>query len=281
MPKLYTLYGKYDTVVRVANISCLQYVVCHIAYHFRNKMGRRCCVTGYKSGYETSDKICMYHLPKDSEERERWLKSIPRDNIPQSKDIVLCEKHWPINFEKVLVYGKYRPAVPPTVFNCIPKSLVPTTISKKRVTQRAISSKRNLTVDELDEFTKTDFVAKFDVEALLKKVNSTLFRSQVISFVSNSSIVIQSSNIKSGIPLFTLNRHNNFKFDCYRLGVRYFNPSLSQNKIVKMNRWSVLEEAFNYLSKVETSHKNEVLNDNRDAMSSASSVGSIVYSPAT
>ena len=82
----------------------------------------------------------MYRLPKDSEERERWLKSIPCDNMPQSKNTVVCEKHWPINFEKVLVYGKYRPAVPPTVFNYIPKSLVPTTISKKRVTQRAISS---------------------------------------------------------------------------------------------------------------------------------------------
>ena len=244
-------------------------------------MGRKCCVTGCRSGYESRDKICMYRLPKDSEERERWLKSIPCDNIPQSKDIVVCEKHWPINFEKMLVYGKYRPAVPPTVFNCIPKSLVPTTISKKRVTQRAISSKRNLAVDELDEFTKTDLVAKFDVEVLLRKINSTLFHSQVTLFVSDSSIVIQSSNIKSGIPLFSLNWHSNFKFDCYHLGVRYFIPSLSQNKIVKMNRWSVLEEAINYLSKVETSHKNEVLNDYRDAMSSASSFGSVVYSPTT
>ena len=209
------------------------------------------------------------------------MKSIPRDNIPQSQDTVVCEKRWPINFEKVLVYGKYRPAVPPTVFNCIPESLVPTTISKKRVTQRAISSKRNLAVDELDEFTKTNLVAKFDVEVLLRKINSTLFRSQVISFVSDSSIVIQSSNIRSGIALFSLNWHSNFKFDCNHLGVRYFIPSLSQNRIVKMNRWSVLEEAINDLSKVETSHKNKVLNDYRDAMSSASSVGSIVYSPAT
>ena len=153
-------------------------------------MGRKSCVTGCRSGYESSDKICMYRLLKDSEEREKWLKSFPCDNILQCKDTVVCEKHWPINFEKVLVYGKYQPAVPPTVFNCIPKSLVPTTISKKRVTQRAISSKRNLAVDELNEFTKTDLVAKFDVEVLLRKINSTLFHSQVISFVSDSSIVI-------------------------------------------------------------------------------------------
>ena len=222
----------------------------------------------------------MYCLPKGSGERERWLKSIPLDNIPQSKDTVVCETHWPINFEKGLVYGKYRPAVPP-VFNCIPKSLVPTIISKKRVTQRAISSKRNLAVDELDEFTKTNLVAKFDVEVLLRKINLTLFHFQVISFVSDSSIVIQSLNIKSGIELFSLNWHSNFKFDCYHLGVRYFIPSLSQNKIVKMNRWSVLNEAINYLSKVETSNKNKVLSDYRAAMFSASSVGSKVYSPAT
>ena len=149
------------------------------------------------------------------------------------------------------------------------------------MSQRAISSKRNLAVNELDEFTKTDLVTKFGVEVLLRKINFTLFHSQVISFVSDSSIVIQSSNIKSGIPLFSLNWHSNFEFDCYYLGVRYFIPSLSQIKIVKMNRRSVLEEAINYPSKMETSHKNQMLNDYRDAMSSASSVGSIIYSPAT
>ena len=149
--------------------------MCHIAYHFRNSMGRKFCITECRSGYESSDKICMYCLPKDSEERERWLKLIPRDNIPQCKDTVICEKHWPINFEKVLVYGKYRPAVPPTVFNCIPKSLVPTTISKNGVTQRAISSRGNLAVDELDEFTKTDLVAKLDVEMLFREKLTQLY----------------------------------------------------------------------------------------------------------
>lgn len=243
-------------------------------------MGRKCCVTACRSGYESGDKTAMYRLPKDSEERERWLKAIPRDNIPQGKDTVVCEKHWPANCEKVLVYGKYRPVLPPSVFDCLPKSLVPTCISKKRVTQKATSSKRNFAVDELDEFTKADTISNFDVDLLIKKVNTKSFPSSVISFASDDNIVIQSTNFNSGIPLFSIIWHSNFKFDCYHIGIKCFIPALTQNKIVKLNRWSILEEALNHLSMMEKNHKSNVLNEYRDAMSSASSVGSRIYPPA-
>ena len=58
-----------------------------------------------------------------------------------------------------------------------------------KVKERNLADKRNLADDELDEFTKTDLVAKFDVEVLFEKISSTLFHSQVISFEGESSIV--------------------------------------------------------------------------------------------
>ena len=72
-------------------------------------MGKTCCVYGCDTNYaskkkrkkenskvegENSDiedinesKIVVYRLPKDEDERERWLKAIPNANIKVSKDI--------------------------------------------------------------------------------------------------------------------------------------------------------------------------------------------------
>ena len=37
----------------------------------------------------------MYRLPSDPEDRERWIKAIPRDNIPDNPEAVVCAKHFP------------------------------------------------------------------------------------------------------------------------------------------------------------------------------------------
>ena len=79
-------------------------------------MGRKCCVTGCDGNYKGVP-YTVYRLQKKSEERERWLRSIPRENIPDNNNTVVCEKHWPPNFETVVVYGKTRPKDPPSVFH--------------------------------------------------------------------------------------------------------------------------------------------------------------------
>ena len=57
-------------------------------------------------------------------------------------------------------------------------------------------------------------------------------------------------------------------------------PSLSQNRITTLNRWSILDEAIKYLSFLEQSRKSLVLSECREAISSVTDVGSKVYSPA-
>ena len=56
------------------------------------KMPRKCCVTGCNSNYDSvKNKTTTFRLPRDPEERQRWIKAIPRENIPDSYDSSLCK----------------------------------------------------------------------------------------------------------------------------------------------------------------------------------------------
>ena len=57
-----------------------------------------CCVANSKRNSEWQTKVKVYRLPRNLEERERWLTIIPGDNIPDTKNTVLREKHWPENY---------------------------------------------------------------------------------------------------------------------------------------------------------------------------------------
>ena len=90
-------------------------------------MVRKFCVTGCKSNYlSDKDKVTVYRLPFDSEERQRWMKSIPRDITPDSPNISACVKYFLPGFPVLKMKGKSRPRYPPSVFDSIPKSLIPT-----------------------------------------------------------------------------------------------------------------------------------------------------------
>jgi len=43
--------------------------------------------------HNKENKVRAFRLPKDSEEHKRWLTAIPRDNIPDTNNTVVCERH--------------------------------------------------------------------------------------------------------------------------------------------------------------------------------------------
>ena len=67
-------------------------------------MGRKCCVTNCNGNYDNGSKEKVSRLPQNKEEREKWLKIIPRDKTPDSKNTVVCEKHWPKRYETMQCY---------------------------------------------------------------------------------------------------------------------------------------------------------------------------------
>ena len=45
-------------------------------------------------------------MPKDLKERKLCLSFIPRDNITDHRDTVICEEHWPADYSEVIYDGK-------------------------------------------------------------------------------------------------------------------------------------------------------------------------------
>ena len=154
-------------------------------------MPKKCCVTGCKSNYTSSneEKVAVYRLPKDPEERERWCKAIPRDNIPDKKDTVVCAKHFPPNFPVVKVKGRERPRDPPSIFDNIPKSLIPTPPPPKRKTVTSESSVRSVKKDELSTFLKQDKIDNF--ENLCQSISTGKLGDDVLYYVFGDKLFIQ------------------------------------------------------------------------------------------
>nr|XP_012563426.1 unnamed protein product [Hydra vulgaris] len=95
-------------------------------------MDKKCCIygctTNYLSAKKKSDnlKISVYRLAINEEEKQMRIKVIPNANLKVTNDTVVCELHWPINFEKQIVRGKYRPKFSPSVWPGVPSCQIHT-----------------------------------------------------------------------------------------------------------------------------------------------------------
>ena len=124
-------------------------------------MGKKCCVTRCNGNFDDGNKATVFRFPRDPAENERWRKAIPKDNIPESPDTVVCSRQWPANFEFTIVRGKIRPVSPPSIFKELSPSLIPTPPSKPRPTTAACPSSRNVLPDEHNAFQEAAVVKTF------------------------------------------------------------------------------------------------------------------------
>ena len=190
---------------------------------------------GYYKILLLSLQVTAYRLPKHPEERQRWIKAIPRDNIPDREDTVVCANHFPVNFEVVKVKGKERPKNPPSIFDNIKKSLIPTPPPAKRKTTKASNSIRTLKEDELGAFLKNDKIDSF--ESICASISLEKIGEAVIHYVCGDKLYIQSKEYENntGIAKFVLCIFNNLTFEVYHAGVRRNVPSLSKNRVFHIN----------------------------------------------
>ena len=145
----------------------------------------------------------MYRLPSDPEERQRWIKTIPRNNIPNSPNTVVCVKHFSPGFPVLKLKGNHRPGDPPTVFENISKSLIPIPFPPKRPTKKASSSSRSEVLhDDLSTFLKNHSIPSF--ETLCAELLHRKFELELASFKFESELVVELKQFceNSGIPEF-------------------------------------------------------------------------------
>ena len=94
---------------------------------------------GCKGFYDGTPYVKVISLPKDPEERERWILAMPneKESLRRLKEIHICETHF--NCEWVSVKGGKQPKEPPSVFPGIPKSALKQVTSAPRPTSFSTS----------------------------------------------------------------------------------------------------------------------------------------------
>ena len=89
---------------------------------------------------------------KDLEERKRWFKIIPKNNIPGTATTVACQQHWSESFETLIYYGKEIPNVSPSLFDYVKRSMIPTKTPSKWISTKAHSDATNILPDKMGLF---------------------------------------------------------------------------------------------------------------------------------
>ena len=252
-------------------------------------MPRMCVVWGCKSNYRPPksdnihvDHVTVFKLPGNTEDRERWIKNIPRTNMPSGCNTVVCVKHWPDNYpRKVVAGGSSRPINPPTVFNNVPQSQIPTPVSLPRLTKRSISAVRNVQPCQKKQHVQQVTV---DCSEIHKRVHSEIAPRQVISYIHNETIHLQSVDFSAqAVPKFILKINADLTYEAYHAGVKCYVSTLTSAsmRITHLTDWGHIIECIRFLDHMEISHKKSVLLDTMDSMSHITHIGEKVYSVST
>ena len=73
---------------------------------------------------------------KQRREREQWIKSVPNANLNVTNNNVICQEHWPSDFDTIEVHGKIRPKNPPSVCPGVSTSQIPTSSAVQRTIKK-------------------------------------------------------------------------------------------------------------------------------------------------
>ena len=228
-------------------------------------MGKRCCIDGCKK--KKGEEISVYRFPsKDDqpEERDRWINSVPKVLLKREigDETVLCRRHWPEETEMIKCFGKNRPVCPPSLFNGVAKSQLPTALPPLRTTSRCLAEERRGPVK-----TAAQLMAAFKIEDMFtfESLKTALLIDQkqlslpTTIFIAAGVLLIQSLDFIHGVPKFLIKIFSNLRFESYHVGVKCYISTLTANRISILNSWSRLEEALRYLKLLDISRHKEVL----------------------
>ena len=213
----------------------------------------KCYVPNCKSNYYASsnDKIPVYKLPQNDEDKKKWIAVIPRAKV-------VCRKQRPENTTFVLVYGKQRLKDPPSAFADISASCLQSARKNIfRTTKRSLSSARKHAEDEMKIFLEQD---KLDFAKIIDQASEKL---NCVTVYSNEvgSVSIQSKALIHGVPHIIIQIKNDYSYTYFSFGSPCNVVSLKSNSISHCKTCSGLSEMIRYLSELEMTHKKKILFD--------------------
>ena len=231
--------------------------------------------------YNTGNREKVFRLPSDKEEREKWINIILRDNIPDSPNTAVCERHFSPGYMTITKFGRKRPRDPPSIFTCVKPSLIPTIPGPSRPTVRAISTVRNIVPDELDMFLARDTIKCFqELHEKLKKEQVNIDDVDIIWYViGENMLVFQSRDFEenTSVPRFLLKIKENLTYEGFFCGIKLTITSLSINRVITINSVSKLHEALRYLHSLTKNNKIANIFEHIHAMNPIAMIGDKKY----
>lgn len=148
------------------------------------RMPRKCSVARCRSGYDDSS-VRIYMFPKDLENRDRWIQSLPNVLHKVTENMGICAHHWPSNAEMVKRKGHDVPKFPPTIFpNCPPslqRQIQPR--PSRRLDERGVSSTARNMVD-----------MKAEQRADIIDIPFEQLENDILKHINDSTLVVMSNN---------------------------------------------------------------------------------------
>ncbi|GFR82403.1 hypothetical protein ElyMa_004095800 [Elysia marginata] len=147
-------------------------------------MGRKCSVSGCRTGYTSQakiasgiiehEKISIYGFPRDAMELQAWLDSLPNKlSISQiSGNMGVCSLHWPADVPLIRRARHLVPSVPPSIFPVAAYTKGKETTAK--AAKKFVRDTREYDADDVTEFLdmndleQTTLPSEFDFERRMR-----------------------------------------------------------------------------------------------------------------
>ena len=144
---------------------------------------------------------CLVSLQKQSTSTSE-LTQVYVDNL--KTPAMVCAKHWPLNPPMVKgEKGKHRPRDPPSLFEDVPVSKIPTPPPKPRSTKRSSFEIRTMKDNEFPQY-KAEQGLTFESLKSTLQTGAHQFNIPVTCFVIDDKQWIQSNEYFLGIPSFCM-----------------------------------------------------------------------------
>ena len=193
---------------------------------------------------DDDDDAHLFRFPDDIKERDKWIKALPNADFTWTENKRICEKHWEEGYPRRTVKnGTEVPTIPPSVFENVPSSCIPTPQPEERRTSNSSGSRDR-------KLQKSTVTLKFNT--IYNKILTNFKESFALS-KNDIRILLTSENYNGPVSEYTIfisktETDGHYSIQGYK-GLLTVKIPFIQNDIVSM--WSEIENSIHYIVNYE------------------------------